>query len=165
MKKDLEKFRVGMIYFLMAIPVLLPLVFGELRTSISAFAEASNPNVLPILLTATAMAYFIDAVLSERRYNLLLAVSLIFVALFTHTEAPVLHYVAAGLYFIGNSFFAIKYTTSSQRGLMVLMFGVPCVFLLVSKSLVFTYAFYLAESILVWSSGALMLGEVRGWFK
>jgi len=91
--------------FFLIVPFLLPLTSGVLLTSISAYAYASNANMFLSILVI--IGYFIIAdglVDKNRRYNIILGILLILVAIFPVGEYRIIHDAVAILFFIGNAF-------------------------------------------------------------
>lgn len=89
------------------------------RDSISNYVYMENSYVFGLLLTMAAMLFIFNGALyfnspeyisletrkRNKWYNIILGVSLILVVVFPHEEYKVSHYIAAGTFFLGSSFF------------------------------------------------------------
>lgn len=142
-------------------PFILMLVFWEVRTSISDYSNASNQNLFAMIIAIVASFYSLDAYWTNRKYNYLLSVGLLFIGLFNHSINPILHYFGALIYFGGLTFFAIKYSSNKQRWFISVLFGFGLFFL------IFTRLFYLpgflwSEIYMVLLASFLSHGELTG---
>lgn len=105
--------------FCILMPLILLLADGgpqqPFRPSISNYVYMKRSYLYGMLLCIAAMLFIYNGVVyykNEPRlniswngqwYNIVLGVSLIGVIIFPHLERPVLHYIFAGLFFVGNA--------------------------------------------------------------
>lgn len=98
------------------LPVILILVTGEVRSSISNYAYSSQPQLLPTLLTAVGLLFIYNGVVNrDKWYNIVLGLSLIGVALTPHLDFPLWHYIFTGIFFVGSALAMIIWSSKEQR--------------------------------------------------
>lgn len=101
---------------LLFVPLILILVNGEIRTSISDYAYSRYNYIYVMLLTIAGMMFiFNGSSYKDKWYNILLGLSLIGVAITPHRDFSVLHYIMAILFFSGSIFTMVWYSSYKQR--------------------------------------------------
>lgn len=107
------------------IPFILWGVHGERLGSISAYANAT-PMLFAFLLTLAGMLFINDGLVSKGRwYNYIIGLSLFGVVLFTCFDFPIIHYIFAGVFFIGSLFNMVFFSSNKERWFKALVaFGV-----------------------------------------
>lgn len=112
MRININQFERGLAIFLLFIPLILILATGEIRPSISNYAYSLQSNLFVALLSiASAMFLYNYASNNKHWYNIIIGLSLLFVALTPHLDYPILHYISAGLFF-GTSIISIGLSSS-----------------------------------------------------
>jgi len=119
--------------------LLIPFVFwavhGELLKSVSAYAYYT-PMTFAFSLTLAGSLFVNDGIITKSRwYNYIIGFSLFGVILFPCLDFPIIHYVFAGLFFLGSLFNMIFFSSDKERliktGVAVLvLFGLCGCFLL-----------------------------------
>jgi len=111
------------------IPVILWITAGELLDSISAYAY-KTPMVFGTLLTLAAAIFFYDGFVAPKRWgNMLSAVFLLGVVLFPCLDFPIVHYVAAALFFLWSAAYMVIFSSNRERGFkigfaLIVIFGI-----------------------------------------
>lgn len=108
LKQRLYNIRVIIASFLLFMPAILVVIDRNIRASISDYAYSKYPQYFVMLLTVAGMLFVYKYVIQGKFINLLLGISLIGVSLFPHGELSIIHYTAAGFFFIGSAFKFIK---------------------------------------------------------
>lgn len=126
-----------------AMPFILILFFG-FEYSISSYEYVKFPVFFHALVLIPSLFYAFDAYTSDRKYNYIMCLGLLMVVFFGYREQPILHYLGAVIYFLGNSFFAYKYATKKERIYILLFFGFGVISLILTK-LFFPYLFLYSE--------------------
>ena len=97
------------------IPLILRLIDGEFRESISAYAYMQDNQVYVFLLSLAAMLFVVNGTIYARKwYNTVLGISLAGVALFPSMDFVYLHYAFAVVFFLGSAFVIVWYTSRKQ---------------------------------------------------
>ena len=115
LRKKITNLYVIKAIFLFFSPMLLILISGEIRESISDYAYSDYDMYYVMLLTIAGTLFINNGITSNKFYNSILGFSLLGVALTPHLDYPVLHYVFAGLFFFGSIFIMIFYSSQKQR--------------------------------------------------
>lgn len=116
MEKRLVKLDIILAALLLFIPLILILVTGEVRTSISDYAYSQYSYLFASLLTlAGTMFIFNGSAYITKWYHIVSGVALIGVVLTPHKEYVILHYVFAGIFFMGNIITMIIFSSTKQR--------------------------------------------------
>lgn len=100
----------------MFIPLLL-IVFdsGPVRNSISAYYDMTEAQFFYVPLTMAAMLFIVNGVVKDKqRYNTILGVALMAVVLFNHDDLPIPHFIGAGIFFLGNAYVILKYSSKEE---------------------------------------------------
>jgi len=97
------------------IPLILIAFSGEYRSSISNYAYSDVNNLFVLLLTIAGTLFINNGITSNKFYNIILGASLYGVALTPHQDFPFLHYLFAGIFFLGSVFVMIYYSSQKQR--------------------------------------------------
>jgi len=112
----LTKFETILGSFLFFIPLILILLTGEVRSSISDYAYSDKSYLLPTLLTLSGSLFMYNGVIREKKwYNIILGFSLIGVALTPHLDYKILHYTFTMIFFIGGSIVMVVFSSKKQR--------------------------------------------------
>ena len=85
--------------FLLFMPLILIVVSGTARLSISDYAYSDYNYVYVMLLTIAGTLFINNGITSSKLYNSILGLSLLGVALTPHLDYPILHYFFTGLFF------------------------------------------------------------------
>ena len=118
----LLKFEVILASLLLFLPLILILIDGQVRPSISNYFYMDSNQWFVSLLTIASLLFIINGVINNKKsYNILLGVSLWIVAIAPHKELQIIHFVAAAIFFIGSEFVMVRYSTKSQRKYMWLL--------------------------------------------
>ncbi len=104
-----------------------------MRKSISNYAYADNSPVFFTLLTASCIPFLIDGIWHNKKYyNIILALSLIGIALTPHNDYPLLHYFFTGVFFIYGAFVMIYYSSVKQRWFKIILGSIMALSLLLA---------------------------------
>ena len=129
MLKRITKLDVILSTLLLFVPLILILVNGEVRPSISDYAYSRYNYIYVMLLTIAGMMFiFNGSSYKDKWYNVLLGLSLIGVAITPHKDFSILHYIMATLFFAGSIFTMVWYSSVKQRwfkivaGVLIIMF-------------------------------------------
>ena len=121
------------------IPLILIILTGEVRSSISNYAYSSSNNSFVMMLTLAGALFVYDGYVERKRYyNMILGISLIGVALTPHLDYYYLHYSFAGIFFLGSVATMIIYSSKKQRPFKILAGA----FILISMILFFVFNIY-----------------------
>ena len=87
--------------------LLMMLLVAEkwhIRPSISDYAYSDNINLYSAVLFHPAFMFYTDGMLNKKRwYNVIFGASLFVVGITPYLDFPWLHYIGAGLFFIGSA--------------------------------------------------------------
>lgn len=111
----LKRIEVTLSLLLLFIPLLLIVITGEQRSSISDYVYSGNGMLFAILLSIAAVMFLYNGWLSKKWYNIVLGLSLIGVIATPHLNYPIIHYVFAGLFFLGSIVVMILFSSGHQR--------------------------------------------------
>ena len=101
--KRLMKLELILSSFLVFIPLILRLIDGRFRDSISNYAYMELNYFFVALLTVAGMMFIHNGSIWNRQfYNIILGASLIGVALTPHLDVPIFHYIFASIFFVGS---------------------------------------------------------------
>lgn len=104
----------GILFFF--IPLILIIVNQEVRTSISNYAYSQYNYWFFSLISLSGFLFVVNGWLDEaRRYNIILGLALIGVALTPHKDFPVTHYIFASGFFLGSIYVMIAFSSVKQR--------------------------------------------------
>jgi len=104
----------GMLFFF--IPLILIIVNQEVRQSISNYAYSQYNYWFYCLISLSGFLFVVNGWLdASRRYNIILGVSLIGVALTPHKNFPITHYLCAATFFLGSVYVMITFSSAKQR--------------------------------------------------
>ena len=128
------------------IPFVLWLVHGELLDSVSAYAY-KTPMTFAFSLTLAGSLFVNDGIITKSRwYNYIIGFSLFGVVLLPHLDFPILHYVFAGLFFLGSLFNMVFFSSNGERPVKIAV-AVFVVFGLFGCFLLNWYSIFWAEFI------------------
>lgn len=136
-----KKLETIMASFLLFIPLILILVSGEVRPSISDYAYSEIENVFSGLLWCSAVMFLYNGVLTKKWYNIVLSGALIGVSVTPHLDFPFWHYTFAVLFFIGSVFVMVYFSSAKQRWFKIIA-GVIVLLGLLGSYLNFYSLFY-----------------------
>lgn len=121
-KKRLTNLEVLASYILFFIPLILILATGEVRKSISDYANSDLPWILPSLLSISASLYIFNGVLNKKKwYNVALGLSLVGIAFTPVSVYPILHYIFTGIFFIGSALIISIFSSKKERWWKILI--------------------------------------------
>lgn len=121
----------GMLFFF--IPLILIIVNQEVRTSISDYAYSHYSYWFFSLISLSGFLFVVNGWLDEaRRYNIILGLALIGVALTPHKDFPITHYICAGTFFLGSVYVMIAFSSAKQRFYKIIAGAIIIVVLLFS---------------------------------
>lgn len=99
----------------MLIPLVLILLTGEFRSSISDYTYSEQSKLFTCMLTLAGFTFFEDGYADRRRYyNMILGFALVTVAWTPHLEFPILHFSSAALFYVGSTIAMLAYTSKTQ---------------------------------------------------
>lgn len=163
MSKKITDLKVIKAFSFLSIPLILWFSKGELLPSISDYAY-TNPLLLGVLLTMAGMVFFDDGYIDrDRYYNMIIGGSLIVVALTPYKEYPVIHFLFAGIFFLGSSFVMITYSSVKQR-LVKIIIGLFLLIGLLGHFVFNLYSLFFAEWIAMIPISVHYAGESIGKF-
>ena len=145
LKIRLNKFTgiMGILLFLM--PLVLILIDGGVRSSISNYAYMTHPEYFYSLLSIAGAVFIMDgSIWNKRWYNIILGCSLIGIALTPHLALPNLHYFFSGIFFAGSVFTMIYYSSPLQRGIKIFFGGFVALVMLLNL-IIPTFSLFWAE--------------------
>lgn len=145
MEKRLTKLEVILAVLLLFLPLILIVVNGEVRSSISNYAYSKNNLLFAGLLGVASALFAYNATINrEKWYNYVLGVSILGVAVTPHLDYPVLHYSFAGLFFLGSVATMIIFSSPAQRELKITL-GTLIVLALLGYFITGMYSLLIAE--------------------
>ncbi|MES2813244.1 MAG: hypothetical protein V4670_12290 [Bacteroidota bacterium] len=101
--KDIKRLEITLALLLMFVPLILRLLDGTWRPSISNYAYSNYNYVFALLLTLAGTLFLYNGLGFKRHwYNGIIGVSLIGVVLTPHLDYPILHYSFASTFFLGS---------------------------------------------------------------
>lgn len=168
LKLRISKFTSIMGISLFFLPLILILIDGNVRSSISDYAYMANNEWFFSLISIAGTVFIVDGSLwNTRWYNIILGICLVGVALTPFRDSlllAVLHYIFAGIFFLG-SFLVIAFMSSKyQKYIPFALYGFILVALLIS--------FIIPECGIFWAEWLGMvpitlyfLGKLLGIFK
>jgi hypothetical protein len=125
LQRRLLKINLGFAWLTFFIPIILWMIEGHIRQSISNYAYAEKPYVLPVLLTIASMAYIYDGIAHRFKWwQFIIGGSIIGVALTPHLDYPILHYILTAVFFFGNSAVMVIFSSVHQRWYKILFASV-----------------------------------------
>jgi hypothetical protein len=139
------------------VPIILPLSSGVLQPSISEYHYTSGRLPYIILLGIIGLLTLVDGLNKERRYNIIIGLSMIGVVCFPVNEFRILHDVFAIIFFVGNAFIVTYYSNSLSK-IKKIMFAI---LIMVSLTLLLLdiINIFVAESIGMFSMSYFMLAK------
>ncbi len=139
---------------------------GYARESISAHYSMQAAKYFYIPLTTGAMLFIVNGVVKDDRhwYNLWLGLALLTLTFFDHQSQPIIHFAAAGAFFIGNALVFVRFSPKKERWFKWLLVGV------MAAALAANFAFHIvslfwAESVSLWLIALHFVGEAMGWIE
>jgi len=97
-------------------PLILRIVTGEFRASISDYAYMEHSQVYVFLLTLASALFLFNGIIYLRRwYNVVFGICLVGLVLFQTQEFTLLHNIFALVFFLGSAIVIIIYTQKGQR--------------------------------------------------
>jgi len=116
MEKRIRKLEIILSLLLLFIPLILILLEGNIRDSISNYAYSKYNFIFTSLLTIAGMMFvFNGTVHNFKWYNIILGCSLIGVANTPHLDMPIFHYLFAVIFFLGSVCVMIIFSSVKQR--------------------------------------------------
>ena len=98
-----------------------------IRDSISAYYNMTEGQAFYVPLTVAAMLFIVNGVVKEKRvYNTILGIMLAGLVIFNHTDAKILHFTFATLFFVGNAIVILVFSSKKERWFKALMVFVIC---------------------------------------
>ena len=120
-EKRVRRLEVNFIRVLFFFPILLMLINWETRTSISDFVYSEQNWVFYLFFFTGALLFaFNGLVFKEHSYNLILSILLLLIAIFKHKEQVYIHFISAGLFYIGSVAAMIIFSSAKQRKIKIL---------------------------------------------
>lgn len=115
------KLKIVQAAILMLLPLILICVSGEVAKSISAYVD-----IAPITFACTltfAVCLFINDGFTEvnHRYNKYIGLALFGVIVFHHEQYPIIHYIFAIIFFIGNLFNMVFFSSNKERWFKIII--------------------------------------------
>lgn len=138
-KKLLNLTFIGFIF----LPLVLILIDGQLRTSISNYAYSKYSYIFVSFLTFAGSMLIIDGckddkITKNKWYSIIIGLSLIGVSLTPHLDYPKIHYTFASIFFIGSTMSMVIFSSKKQRKFKLYLVGV----ILIPLILHFTHGWY-----------------------
>ena len=128
------------------IPFVLWIVNGELLNSVSAYAYYT-PMTFAFSLTLAGSLFVNDGIITKSRwYNYIIGFYLFGVVLFPHLDFPVIHYIFAGIFFLGSTFNMVFFSSNKERFIKIVV-AVISIFGLCGCFLLNWYSIFWAEFI------------------
>lgn len=125
MEKRIKKLLNISFIALLFMPLILSLIDGEVRTSISNYAYSSHSQIFVCLLTFSGAILIVDGckddlITRNKWYSIVLGFSLIGVALTPHKDYTTIHYTFASIFFIGSLITMVLFSSPKQRPLKMI---------------------------------------------
>lgn len=144
-EKRVRRLEITFIRVLFFFPLLLMLFNWETRPSISNFVYSVQNWIFYLFFFSGAFLFaFNGLIFKKHNYNILLSVTLLFIAIFKHLEYPIIHFTAAGLFYVGSVAAMIAFSSPQQR-LLKILFGVFTLFGLLGHFAFDFYNLFVAE--------------------
>jgi hypothetical protein len=136
------------------IPIILPLVYGEVLGSLSDYAHTSVGYLYGALLFVGGALMLIDGLFGKRKYNIFIGLMLFGVVAFPVDFFLILHDSFALLFFVGNAFIVTYYSLLLTR-VKKLIFAI---IITISLTLLITdiFSLFIAEAIGLFSMSYFM---------
>lgn len=113
------------------VPLILFWVDGTWRTSLSDYAYSPYAYVFVFLITLGGAMFMFNGFGFQRHwYNIILGVALFGIVLTPHRDFSTMHYVFAGVFFVG-SILAIQFSSDKRFRLQKNLISLPIAFSLV----------------------------------
>lgn len=113
----------GGVLFLM--PLILWMIDGQIRPSISNYAYMVDNEWFFSLMSIAGAVFIMDgSIWNKRWYNIVLGCALIGIAVTPHEDSmliSVLHYIFAAIFFLGSVIAMITYSSKNQRPLKIVL--------------------------------------------
>ena len=130
---------------LLLMPLILFLVTGEWRSSISNYAYSDESYWFVLLMTLAGFLFIFNGVIRAKKfYNIALGAMLLIIAVTPHLSFPIVHYSAAIQFFMGSVIVMIAYSSKGQRWFKIIAGAIIIIALLV-HFLFNTYSLLVAE--------------------
>ncbi len=101
--KDIKRLEISVAFLLMFIPLILKLIDGSWRPSISDYVYSHQSFAFAFLLTLAGSMFLYNGIGYKRHwYNSILGVSLFGVVCTPHLDYPIWHYFFATNFFVGS---------------------------------------------------------------
>lgn len=125
LKVRLNKFTSIMGGLLFLMPLILILIDGQVRESISNYAYMVDNEWFFALMSIAGAVFIMDgSIWNKRWYNIVLGCALIGIAVTPHEDSTlisILHYIFAAIFFLGSVFTMIFYSSKNQRPLKIML--------------------------------------------
>ena len=114
------------------IPFILILFDGlHIRNSISAYYSMSRDQVFYFSLSVAAMLFIVNGVVKEKHiYNTILGIMLSGVILFNCDAVPIVHFSCASVFFGGNGFVILFFSSKKERSFKIIFTAIIVVAML-----------------------------------
>lgn len=117
---------------LVLMPLVLRLIAGEWRESISDYEYSNAENFLGTFLNIAATLFCYDSVVNKKWYQAILGLSLFVVSWTPHLDFPILHYTAAIMFFFGSLYVMVAFSSAKQRKIKLITAIVMLIFMITS---------------------------------
>ena len=115
MYKKIKTYEIGLAIFLFFTPLLLRIVDGTFRKSISDYAYSEMNHVFYSLIAVSSTLFIFNYLMNNKHwYNLITGISLLGVGLTPHNEYETAHYIFAGVFFV-MSLLSIPLSSSKKN--------------------------------------------------
>ena len=162
MIKRITKLDIILSVLLLFVPLILIVLNGEVRTSISDYAYSKYNYVFVMLLTIAGMMFiFNGSSYKEKWYNIVLGLSLMGVAITPHKDFSTLHYIFASMFFLGSVATMVIYSSSKQRWFKMIA-GFIVILVLLIHFIFKSYTLFYAEWIGILPITIHFIGETTG---
>lgn len=163
MEKRIRKMLNISITVLFLMPLILRLVDGYFRTSISDYAYSQYSQIFVSLITFAGVMFIVDGMNQDiytrnKWYSIIIGFSLIGVGMTPHRDYPIIHYFCAGVFFLWSTIVMILFSSPKQRPYKI-MAGFVTIFIILGHFFFDKYSLLTAEWIGMVSICANVLGE------
>jgi hypothetical protein len=149
----------------MFLPLILILIDGGVRPSISDYYYMDSNHWFVSLLTIASMIFANSGVVDNKKsYNIVLGVLLWVVAVTPYRTISIMHTLSAGIFFFGSVYVMIRYSNKAQRKYMW-MIGSLIIFGMLGHFLFKLYSLFWAEWIGLLPISVHFIGESLGKIK